>query len=204
VRIECQATGPRGECARGGMTRGAHHTCDHDVGGREQESPCGGVDADSGALPIPCDRSSKTSAVLVETLDAKWPAMDALAQAAGEWLQSNMAHGPDSRGVRPQCLPRRGPCADHLGTPIPLLSYPPSRSKYHPIARCWGRWEVPGNGTKVVAVETMMEWAKRMPWKRLHPVVTWRRKVDQQGIALGKKARQEVAHRLARHPALPK
>jgi hypothetical protein len=42
-----------------------------------------------------------------------------------------------------------------------------------------------------------------MTWKRLHPVVTLSRKVYQKGIALGKKAMQEVEHRLARHPDLP-
>jgi Rhodopirellula transposase DDE domain len=66
---------------------------------------------------------------------------------------------------------------------MPLLYSPPSHSQYHPIERGWGIVEMHGNGTKVVAVETMLEWAKRMPWKRLHPVVTLRRKGYQKGIA---------------------
>ena len=61
-----------------------------------------------------------------------------------------------------------------------------------------------GNGTKLVDVETRLEWAKRMTWKRIHPVVALSRKVYQKGIALGKKAMQEVESRLERHPALPK
>lgn len=52
-------------------------------------------------------------------------------------------------------------------------------------------------------METRLAWAKSMTWKRLHPVVTLSRKVYQKGIALGKKAMQEVEHRLARHPDLP-
>lgn len=60
------------------------------------------------------------------------------------------------------------------------------------------------NGTQLVDVETMLAWAKRMPWKRIHPVVALRHKVYQKGITLGKKAMQEVESRLERHPALPK
>jgi hypothetical protein len=54
-----------------------------------------------------------------------------------------------------------------------------------------------------MAVETMMEWAKRMPWKGMPPVVERRRKVSHKGISLGKAAMQAVEARLERHPALP-
>ena len=50
----------------------------------------------------------------------------------------------------------------------------------------------------------MVEWAKRMTWKGLHPVVELSHKVYQKGIALGKAAMQAVAARLERHPVLPK
>jgi hypothetical protein len=50
----------------------------------------------------------------------------------------------------------------------------------------------------------MLEWAKRMTWKGLHPVVELSHKVYQKGIALGKAAMQAVEKRLERHPALPK
>ena len=94
--------------------------------------------------------------------------------------------------------------ADHIGKPIQLLYYPPYHSKYNPIERCWGILEVHWNGTKLVDVETMLEWAKSMTWKSIHPVVALSRKVYQKGIALGKKAMQEVESRLERHPDLPK
>ena len=130
--------------------------------------------------------------------------MDASAQAAVELLQIKMDNGPDSSGVRTQFLHRMVQFADHIGKPIQLLYYPPYHSKYNPIERCWGILEVHWNGTKLVDVETMIEWAKSMTWKRLHPVVTLSRKGYQKGIALGKKAMQEVERRLERHPDLPK
>jgi hypothetical protein len=43
-----------------------------------------------------------------------------------------------------------------------------------------------------------------MTWKSIHPVVALSRKVYQKGIALGKKAMQEVENRLERPPDLPK
>ena len=64
--------------------------------------------------------------------------------------------------------------------------------------------ELHWNGTKLVDVETMLEWAKSMMWKGIHPVVELSRKVYEKGIALGKKAMQAVERRLELHPALPK
>jgi len=37
--------------------------------------------------------------------------------------------------------------------------------------------ELHWNGTKLVDVETMLEWAKSMMWKGIHPVVELSRKV---------------------------
>ena len=73
-----------GEFARGGMTRGAHQACEHDLGGREKSIPCGSVEADSGAGRLTVGRAYNTSDFIVATLAAKGQAMDAPAQAAGE------------------------------------------------------------------------------------------------------------------------
>jgi hypothetical protein len=50
----------------------------------------------------------------------------------------------------------------------------------------------------------MVEWAKGMTWKGIHPVVALSRKVYCKGIALGTSAMQAVEKRLERHPVLPK
>ena len=96
------------------------------------------------------------------------------------------------------------PRAEDIGQPIPRLYSPPSHSKDHPIERGWGIVALPWNGTKLIDVETMLEWAQRMTWKGMHPVVERSRKVDHKGIALGKTAMQAVENRLERHPKLPK
>ena len=63
---------------------------------------------------------------------------------------------------------------------------------------------LPWNGAKLIDAETMRGWAKKMPWKGLHPVVALSRKVYDKGISLGKAAMQAVEARLKRDPQLPK
>jgi hypothetical protein len=193
-----------GDFSRGGRTRGDPHACDHDMGGHEKYIPCGIVDEDTGQLSITFGSSYKTSDFIVDTLEARWAALDEAEQAASELVQIKMDNGPESSGVRTQFLHRMVQFADQIGKPLHLLYYPPSHSKYNPIERCWGILALHWNGTKLVDVETMREWAKSMTWKGIHPVVELSRKVYQKGIALGKKAMQAVESRLERHPELPK
>jgi hypothetical protein len=50
----------------------------------------------------------------------------------------------------------------------------------------------------------MLEWAKSMTWKSIHPIVEFSRKVYQKAVTLSKKAMREVEARLERHPELSK
>lgn len=204
MSIDCKATVHSGEFSRGGLTRGDHQACDHDLGCKEKYIPCGIVDEESGELHITFGSSYKTSDFIVAALAARGQAMDAQARAAVELLQIKMDNGPESSGVRTQFLHRMVQFADHIGKPIQLLYYPPYHSKYNPIERCWGIWELHWNGTKLSNSETMLEWAKSMTWKGLHPVVELSRKVYQKGVSLSKKAMQTIESRLERHPELPK
>jgi DDE family transposase len=118
-------------------------------------------------------------------------------------LQINRENGPESSGKRTQFLHRMVAFSDAIGKPLQLLYYPPSHSKDNPMERCWGILELHWNGTKCVDVETMLEWAKSMTWKGIHPIVELSRKVDQKGGALSKRAMRVVEDRLERHPELP-
>jgi len=190
--------------SRGGLTRGDHKACDHDLGCQEKYTPGGIVDEDTGELRIMFGSSYKTSDFIVDALEARWAALDAQEQATTELVQIKMDNGPESSGIRTQFLYRMVQFADHIGKPVQLLYYPPYHSKYNPIERCWGILELHWNGTKLINVETMLEWAKSMTWKGIHPVVELSRKVYQKGIALGKRAMRAVEKRLERHPELPK
>ena len=204
MSIDGKATVAIGDVSRGGLTRGDHRACDHALGLHEKYIPCGIVDEDSARLRITFGSSCKTSDCIVDALEAWWAALEEAEPGTMARLQSKMDNGPESSGMRTQCLHRMVQFADQIGKPIHLLYYPPYHSKYNPIERCWGIWELHGNGTKLVDVKTMLEWAKSMTWKGLHPIVELSRKGYQKGMALSKKAMQAIESRLERHPALPK
>ena len=202
--IDCKATVKIGEFSRGGLTRGDHRACDHDMGCKEKYVPCGIVDENSGEFHITFGSSYKTSDFIVDTIEAKWNAMEKQEQTDASLIQIKMDNGPESSGRRTQFLSRMVQFADVINKPIQLLYYPPYHSKYNPIERCWGILELKWNGAKLIDVGTMLGWAKQMTWKGLHPVVELRRKVYDKGISLGKASMQAVEARLKRDPALPK
>ncbi len=174
------------------------------MGCTEKYVPCGIVDEERGELTITLGSSYKTSDFIVDTIEAMWDAMDEHEKVDTNLIQIKMDNGPESSGRRTQFLSRMVPLADDINTPIQLLYYPPYHSKYNPIERCWGILELQWNGAKLIDVETMLGWAKKMTWKGMHPVVELSRKVYEKGISLGKKAMQAVEARLKRDPALPK
>jgi Rhodopirellula transposase DDE domain len=201
--MDCKATVLIGEVSRGGRTRGDNQACDHDLGLHEKYIPCGIVEEDRGQLSITFGSSYKTSDFIVDALEAWWSALEETEQVAMARLQIKMDNGPESSGKRTQFLQRMVAFCDAIGKPIQLLYYPPYHSKYNPIERCWGILELHWNGTKLVDVETMVEWAKTMTWKGIHPLVELSRKVYQKGVTLSKQAMRAVEDRLQRHPELP-
>jgi hypothetical protein len=201
---DCKATVKIGPFSRGGVTRGDNQADDHDLGCKEKYIPCGIVDEDSAELTITFGSSYKTSDFIVDTMAAKWYAMDEHEKAQTSLIQIKMDNGPESSGRRTQFLSRMVQLVDMINKPIQLLYYPPYHSKYNPIERCWGILELQWNGTQLTDAETMLEWAKRMTWKGLHPVVELSRQVYQKGIRLGKAAMEAVEARLKRDPKLPK
>ena len=202
--IDCKATVKIGEFSRGGLTRGDNRASDHDMGCEEKYVPCGIVDEERGEFHITFGSSYKTSDFIVDTIEAKWNAMDKQEQTDTSLIQIKMDNGPESSGRRTQFLSRMGQLADVINKPIQLLYYPPYPSKSNPVERCWGILELQWNGAQLIDVETMLGWAKQMTWKGLHPVVELSRKVYDKGISLGKAAMQAVEVRLKRDPVLPK
>ena len=50
----------------------------------------------------------------------------------------------------------------------------------------------------------MLQWAKTMTWKSLHPMVELSRTAYEKGVTLTKEAMRAVEARLIRNPQLPK
>jgi Rhodopirellula transposase DDE domain len=203
LSLDCKATVKIGAFSRGGQTRGEYKARDPDFGGTEHYMPCGIVDEDTAQLSLTFGSSAKTSDFIVDTLTAWWHGLRAQEQRAIDRVQLKMDNGPESSGVRTQFLHRMVQLVDTIGKPIQLLYYPPYHSTYNPIERCWGILELHWNGTQLRDAETMLEWAKRMTWKGLKPVVELSRKVYAKGVTLSKTAMQAVEARLERNPLLP-
>ena len=193
-----------GDFSRGGVTRGDNRASDHDFGWEEQYIPCGIVDEDSAALHITFGSSSKTSDFIVDAIEAKWNTLEEQDKEETSLIQIKMDNGPESSGNRTQFLHRMVQLVDAIGKPIQLLYDPPYPSKYNPIERCWGILEQHWNGTKLIDAKTMLEWAKSMTWKGLHPVVELSHSVYEKGISLGNVAMRAVEARLKRDATLPK
>jgi hypothetical protein len=202
--MDWKATVKIGDFSRGGQTRGDAQALDHDLGCKEKYTPCGIVDEDSAQLAMVFGSSYKTSDFIVDTLEAKWNRLEEQEKAEVSKLQIKMDNGPESSGRRPQFLYRMVEFADAIGKPIQLLYYPPYHSKYNPIERCWGVMELHWNGAQLIDAETMLEWAKRMTWKGVHPIIELSRKVYEKGVSLSKSAMRAVEARLERNPLLPK
>jgi len=202
--MDWKATVHIGAFSRGGPTRGDHKASDHDRGCKENDIPCGIVDEDTAQLSVTFGSSFKTSDCIVDTLAAWWQGLSATEHGAIDRVQITMDNGSERSGVRTQFLHRMVQCADTIGKPLHLLYYPPYHSKYHPIERCWGMMEWHWHGAQLLDVETMLEWAKRMTWKGLQPVVARSRKVYAKGVSLSKAAMRAVEARLERNPLLPK
>jgi hypothetical protein len=204
VSIDCKATVNIGDYSRGGQTRGDNQASDHDLGCQEKYIPCGIVDEDSGQLSIYFGSSYKTSDFIVDTLETWWTNLSATQQAQTTLLQLKVDNGPESSGVRTQFLKRMVQFCDYIGKSIQLLYYPPYHSKYNPIERCWGILEQPWNGTQLKELNTMLQWAKSITWKGIHPIVVLNQQTYAKGISLSKTAMREVENRLERNPDLPK
>lgn len=202
--MDCKATVKIGDYSRGGKTRGDNQAADHDMGCTEKYVPFGIVDEDSSQLNIVFGSSAKTSDFIMDSLYDFWENLPPEELDSIVLLQIKADNGPESNGQRTQFLKRMVEFTDHIGKPVQLLYYPPYHSKYNPIERCWGILEQHWNGTKLIDMQTMLEWAKSMTWKGISPIVNLSRKIYQKGVTLSKKAMQEVEDRLERNPQLPK
>ena len=204
MSLDCKATVNIGDYSRGGKTRGDNKACDHDMGCDEKYVPFGIVDEDTGRMNITFGGSHKTSDFIVDSLLAWWDGLTPREREETVLIQIKADNGPESSGVRTQFLKRMVEFVDSIDRAVQLLYYPPYHSKYNPIERCWGVLECHWNGAKLTSAETMLEWAKTMTWKGLHPVVELSKKVYQKGVSLTKKAMREIESRLERNPQLPK
>jgi len=87
---------------------------------------------------------------------------------------------------------------------VELVYYPPYRSKYNPIERCWGVLEVYWNGELLDSEEAVLGFAANMTYAGRHPHVDRVSAAYCSGVRRSSAEKKLLEGRLMRQPSLPK
>jgi len=170
LSMDCKATVSIGDYSRGGKTRGDDQATDHDMGCEERHAPFGVVNEDSDSLHLSFGSSAKPSDFIIDSPCAWW-ACQAPEEGAGvTHIQIKADSGPEGNGRRTQFVKLMIESADHIGTSIHLLYYPPYHSKCNPVQRCSGIPEKHWNVGKLADTQTRLGWLRFAIWTGVHPV----------------------------------
>ena len=175
---------------------------DHDPPAKRKWTPFGVLVLATGALTLMFG-NRETSDAWVDALMLWWT------QVAGGYghiqrLVIYLDNGPNNSGSRTQFLKRMIAFADWSGLEIRLVYYPPYHSKYNPIERCWSSLEQKWGGALLNSLKVILQYALRMTWKRMHPVVKRLHGHYPDGVRLTKKEMKPHEARLDRSKTLPK
>ena len=205
ISIDTKAKLKVGDLSRGGRSRGidAIQAEDHDMEVKEKLIPYGILDVVGGLLTIIFGTSRETSDFIADCLQQWWDTNNDR-YAHIRQLVITLDNGPENSSVRTQFMNRMVEFADQNNLDIVLVYYPPYHSKYNPIERCWGILEEHWNGTLLNTRETVLQWARTMTWKGMHPIVELLERVYEKGIRIAKKAFRQIEKRLKRNDELPK
>ena len=175
---------------------------DHDPPAKEKLVPFGILVVATGALML-LFGTHETSDAWVDALQSWW-----LQVRAGlghvKRLVISLDNGPKNSGRRTQFLKRMVEFADWSGLEIRLVYYPPYHSKYNPVERCWSALERKWNGVLLNGLEVVLQCARRMTWKGLHPTVGRLEGVYPDGVRVAAKEMKQIEARLHRSATLPK
>ena len=156
-----------------------------------------------GLLTIVIGTSRETSDFIADCLQQWWDTNEHRFTHIRQ-LVINLDNGPQNSSFRTQFMKRMVEFSDRNDLEIVLVYYPPYHSKYNPIERCWGILEEHWNGTLLNTVDAVLQWARTMTWKGVHPIVELMDKAYEKGVRLTKKAFRKFEDRLQRDESLPK
>jgi Rhodopirellula transposase DDE domain len=205
ISMDAKAKVDVGDFSRDGESRSAEapRAWDHDTQPKKKLVPYGILNVTTGLLTIIVGTSNGTSDFIADCLEQWWEANQAQHPNTRQ-LVINLDNGPENSSARTQFLHRMVRFADANGLEVKLVYYPPYQSKYNLIERCWGILEDHWNGTLLNSVTTVLEWARTMTWKGVHPIVSLVEKTYDTGVRIAKAAFKAVESRLQRDKDLPK
>lgn len=203
ISIDAKAAVKVGPFARGGKSRIATKAADHDFQPTATVTPVGIFLPASDELFLYGVTSKVTSDCLVDRLIDWWESVrERFSQITT--LVINVDNGPENHSRRTQFMHRLVEFVQKYHLTIRLAYYPPYHSKYNPVERCWGILEQHWNGSLLDSVDAVIEFARTMTWKRVHPVVELVTTLYQTGVKLTKEAMETVESQLQRLPSLEK
>ena len=119
-------------------------------------------------------------------------------------LVLKLDNGPENHSRRTQFMLRLLEFAQQTGLHLRLAYYPPYHSKYNPVERCWGILENHWNVSLLDSLETVLTFARTMPWQGGHPIGALVTTTYRTGVARTKPAMAQVEAQLERLPDLEK
>jgi hypothetical protein len=142
---------------------------DHDPPPKEKGVPWGILVVATGVLSL-IFGAGGTSNFWADALQTWWRRVRSKCRGV-RTLVVYMDNGPDNSGRCRQFLKRMIQFADGSGLVLHLVYYPPYRSKYNPVERCWSSLQKKWNGLLLNNWEVILAAARRMTWRQKHPVV---------------------------------
>jgi hypothetical protein len=199
ISIDSKAKVKIGPFSRGGYARSlqAVRAADHDMQPLAVLVPMGILEVEAHQLNILFGTSHETSDFIADALDWWWQNRRSVYPHVHRLL-INLDNGPQIASSRTQFMSRLVDFSDQYQLPLELAYYPPYHSKYNPIERCWGVLENYWNGTLLSSIPTALEWAKRMTWRGVSPIVHLWDRVYHKGVRITKAAYRPIAARLLR------
>ena len=173
-----------GNFSRGGKNRVEVEASDHDFGDKFVV-PFGIMNVKDGTVDLSIAETKVTADFMVDRLEEYWEAHHL--QDSIKVIVLNADNGPENHSRRTQFIKRMVEFAVKYDVEVHLVYYPPYHSKYNPIERVWGALEQHWNGDLLDSKETVIEFAKSMKYKGLHPNVTLIEQVYETGKKLDKK-----------------
>ncbi len=201
--MDAKVTVKVGPFSRGGKSRVEVKAADHDFEATAKVTPVGIFLPATDELFLYGVTSKVTSDCLVDRLEQWW---ERVRERFGHitTFVLNLDNGPESHSRRTQFLWRMVRFAHNSGLRVRLAYYPPYHSKYNAVERCWGILEMHWNGSLLERVETVIEFAKTMTWKGMHPLVELVTTTYESGVKLTKETMAVVERQVKRLPQLEK
>jgi len=203
ISLDAKATVFIGPFSRRGKSRLTVCASDHDFHPEEKLTPFGLYLPEENEVYLFLTSSRITSDFIVDCLQTFWQ-HNKWRFPHIETLLINQDNGPENHSRRTQFMKRITHFADEFQIAIDLAYYPPYHSKYNPIERVWSALELHWNGSLLDSIDTVLNFAQTLTWKKRHPVIQWITKNYQTGVRLTQKAMTLLEQRLERLPHLPK